>query len=282
MGRLSFLIIVLTVALSISETSSAALDCVTEIRLNDSGSKVFVDNILQKITVPMFIGCKATEQKVRILSSDKQEFVRVLPNVKSFTESDRIWNVFFLPQNSKTAHASVNASHAQLQDSYQVQILNELTQIRKLFESIVATNPKLKPISEIKLKNNAALNLQSKTQPKIESKTVERAISSLSSGQASVVNYAGFYVQLHSLMKKNFDAGHVKNEIAKHKTEVEGAALKFCKWRSRAETPVWTRVVVGPFSSADEAKQVVRLVGRDTFTVNNLNCYENELSEVEI
>lgn len=111
---------------------------------------------------------------------------------------------------------------------------------------------------------------------------VERSVSSIVEG-TEVLSIKGNFVQLYSLSRKKFDSEQIGRDMNHgYGSDIAGTSLRFCHWQSKTNYSEWTRVLLGPFPNSEIAKQIVKLIGRDTFTVSNPKCARETASEVKI
>lgn len=228
-----------------SSIGQAQNACAMRINVNDSKAVVFVDGVPTS-KPPVDVACKENPQTITVSTADGQIFSRKMPTLKNFGDTDREWNVFFLPKNAGGSHAETLKSHLLAQKTQDDRILNELVQIRVLIEKLAQKDPTIK-------------------------KSLDRIVRK-SRGRKIASAWAGPYVQLHSLARPNIETESVKSEFPQHMPKAGGAVLKFCSWQKKRKSQTWTRVVVGPFENEKEAQNFANAFGNKSFVVNKLGC----------
>ena len=233
--------------------------CGIEVRANDAFAEVSVDGGAA-LSVPVEIKCQATPQVVRVTSSDKQVFTRVIPAAKDFGVGDRLWNVHFIPRTHVGGSGGSVAQAAPIlpQDSYQAMILKELVEIRRLFQGVVTARPELAG-RVTKSLAKASRVISSDSGPASMSTEVMKRVD-------------GVYIQLHSLIRKNIDRSKLESAVEMRRQSLSGASVLLCHWRLNAKAPQWTRVLVGPLLDLAHARQVATAVGEAAFLVKDPDC----------
>lgn len=269
-------------AVLISVIGQAEPLCVTEVRVNDSGAKIAVDGVYGYVA-PFELQCKENSQFLQVESSDGQSFNRTIPAKKDFTVSDRFLNVYFRPKGIVTpGYSPASDKHVMTESEKDSQVLVELRALRKMVESLMAQYPELKqmlaaqkqkteaPIVTVALPTSLGRNVT--TLPN----TLEDVSRNVNSVAAPVASHLqGYYVQLHAFSRKKFDTAAVQGEIIKNRSVASAVDLDFCKRPSQLARPDWTFVVYGPFPTAEVARSVVKMIGRDTFMVHNPECAQH-------
>ena len=226
-----------------AETSS---HCRILMSVNDARSSVYVDNQLMTKQVgsqPFAIACKAQRQQVKVVSSDRQEFIRVMPSVDEYAgTSSRSgkWNVSFRAiGGGSLGVAGVNQVNV---DRDQAAVLRELASLRTMVQTLLAMNNSGQPVAH-------------------------RGIASVGASRN------GYFVQILSMPTHR--AGYLnldrsdKKVIEHSKRTGSPLRLEKCVWTKDSSL---TRVLLGPLSTQAKADEYARAVGRDSFVVLDPNC----------
>lgn len=278
--RLYPILITIICLFFVSAFSRSQPNCSTEVRVNDSSAKVFIDGVPTQ-SPPVRIICKESPQLITVAVADGQVLTRKMPGAEQFSKADREWNIFFLPQDSTSAHADTIATHfvqAAGSGANDARILDELIEIRRLIEKLAITNPEVKKTLGKVMKKISSERKVAATEPVAKS---QKAPASVAVPLGSTL-WTGPYVQLHSLARPNFQTSVVKEDLDSQVKGVSGQLLKFCNWKKDESSPNWTRVMIGPFENLSQARNFALLFGHESFAVNGLLCKNPAAKEMQL
>ncbi len=242
---------------AVSAVANCRENCMTEIRVNDPQAKISIDGeliALGRAKVP----CKELPQTAVIVSADQHTFSRVLPGAADFNSQDSSWNIRL--QDYLPNHFNQESSHDQ------------------------AVDEKILPSSELKQLTREVANLreiigQLKSSSAIDS--LSRKVAS-SPPAKDFETIKGTFLQIRAFSGLKASQSSLNEQLSSLHTPLAGRKIILCPSHVPSLKQNWTKVLVGPLVSLQEAQTLAKNIGENSFSVRDPKCAKNLTTQFKV